>query len=101
MTGLDWPGALELRHPLNQSVCVIWVRRATGEEIRLGMGYLRIEDVPGPHPDRPCGTRTEIDPHPPAPRRAFRLAAILSLAKMSLVFHQELADDSTAPVPST
>jgi len=31
------PGANELRHPLNQSVVVIWKRKDTGELFRLGM----------------------------------------------------------------
>ena len=30
-------GANEMRHPLNQSVVVIWKRKATGEMFRLGM----------------------------------------------------------------
>jgi len=31
------PGAITLRHPLNQSISVIWKRKATGESSRLGM----------------------------------------------------------------
>ena len=31
------PGAIELVHPLNQSVVVTWRRKKTGENYRLGM----------------------------------------------------------------
>ena len=31
------PGAIEMLHPLNQSIVVIWKRKETGEEFRLGM----------------------------------------------------------------
>ena len=31
------PGAITMLHPLNQSISVIWKRKATGESFRLGM----------------------------------------------------------------
>jgi NAD-dependent dihydropyrimidine dehydrogenase PreA subunit len=31
------PGAIVMLHPLNQSISVIWKRRTTGENFRLGM----------------------------------------------------------------
>jgi len=31
------PGAITMLHPLNQSISVIWKRKATGERFRLGM----------------------------------------------------------------
>ncbi len=33
------PGAIKLVHPLNQSVVVMWKRRATGKHYRLGMKH--------------------------------------------------------------
>jgi NAD-dependent dihydropyrimidine dehydrogenase PreA subunit len=30
-------GAIAMRHPLNQSISVVWKRAATGEVLRLGM----------------------------------------------------------------
>jgi NAD-dependent dihydropyrimidine dehydrogenase PreA subunit len=44
------PGAIEMLHPLHQSISVIWVRKATGEEYRLGM-----RDAPPPNERPPCG----------------------------------------------
>jgi NAD-dependent dihydropyrimidine dehydrogenase PreA subunit len=31
------PGAITMQHPLNQSISIIWKRKATGEFFRLGM----------------------------------------------------------------
>ena len=31
------PGAITMLHPLNQSISVIWKRKATGDSYRLGM----------------------------------------------------------------
>jgi NAD-dependent dihydropyrimidine dehydrogenase PreA subunit len=31
------PGAITMLHPMNQSISVIWKRKATGESFRLGM----------------------------------------------------------------
>jgi hypothetical protein len=31
------PGAITMLHPLNQSISVVWKRKATGENFRLGM----------------------------------------------------------------
>jgi NAD-dependent dihydropyrimidine dehydrogenase PreA subunit len=31
------PGAIEMLHPLNQSIVVVWKRKETGQEFRLGM----------------------------------------------------------------
>jgi ferredoxin len=31
------PGAITMLHPLNQSISVVWKRKATGEQFRLGM----------------------------------------------------------------
>ena len=31
------PGAITMVHPLNQSISVIWKRKATGQSFRLGM----------------------------------------------------------------
>ena len=44
-----WPGAITLRHPLNQSISVIWKRKATGETFRLGMRH-----PPPPNPRPPA-----------------------------------------------
>jgi NAD-dependent dihydropyrimidine dehydrogenase PreA subunit len=31
------PGAITMLHPLNRSISVVWKRKATGEQFRLGM----------------------------------------------------------------
>jgi NAD-dependent dihydropyrimidine dehydrogenase PreA subunit len=43
------PGAITMLHPLNQSISVIWKRKATGEHFRLGM-----HDPPPPNDRRPA-----------------------------------------------
>jgi NAD-dependent dihydropyrimidine dehydrogenase PreA subunit len=42
-------GAITMRHPLNQSVSVVWKRAATGEMYRLGM-----RDPPPPNTKPPA-----------------------------------------------
>jgi NAD-dependent dihydropyrimidine dehydrogenase PreA subunit len=42
-------GAIKLVHPMNQSVTVIWKRKATGENFRLGMKH-----PPAPNTRKPC-----------------------------------------------
>ncbi len=44
------PGAITMVHPLNQSISVIWKRRATGETFRLGM-----RNPPPPNRKPPAG----------------------------------------------
>jgi NAD-dependent dihydropyrimidine dehydrogenase PreA subunit len=43
------PGAIRMVHPMNQSVSVVWKRKATGESFRLGM-----KDPPEPNRKPPC-----------------------------------------------
>ena len=47
VTECNHPGALEMLHPLHQSISVIWKDAQTGEDFRLGM-----KDPPPPN-DRP------------------------------------------------
>ncbi|MCL4488011.1 MAG: ferredoxin family protein [Chloroflexi bacterium] len=43
------PGAIAMRHPMNQTVVVTWKRKATGEYFRLGM-----KDPPPPNTRPPA-----------------------------------------------
>jgi len=43
------PGAIEMLHPLNQSISVLWKRKETGEHFRLGM-----RDPPPPNQKPPA-----------------------------------------------
>ncbi len=43
------PGAITMLHPLNQSVSVVWKRKASGESFRLGMA-----NPPPPNPRPPA-----------------------------------------------
>jgi ferredoxin len=40
----NFPGAITLLHPLHQSISVLWKRKGTGEDFRLGM-------IPAPEPN--------------------------------------------------
>jgi NAD-dependent dihydropyrimidine dehydrogenase PreA subunit len=44
------PGAIEMLHPLHQRISVIWMRKATGVQYRLGM-----RDAPPPNEKPPSG----------------------------------------------